>query len=324
MATERRPATRYVLKRLIVSVYTLVVVSVAIFFILRFLPGDPVAARLGASAGIDQATIDRLRLEAGLDDPILTQYGHWVAGIVRGDWGASYFNDQSVTALISQRLPVTLELTALAMVLSVALAIGAALWAVKRPGGPVDRLMSTLASLGMAFPPFVAAIFLVVVFSVTLGWLPARGYVPFTEDPPGNLEHMILPAIALSAAAAPLILRYARSELIGALTSSYVRTAEGKGASSRRTVLRHALPNAAIPTLTMIGLVTGSTLGGSVVVEYVFGLSGLGSLSVEAAFRRDYAVLQSTVLLVSAMFIVVSLAVDLLTWRLDPRTRGRS
>jgi peptide/nickel transport system permease protein len=324
VATEKRRARApWALRRAGVSVLTLLVVSVAIFFVLRVLPGDPVAVRLGASAGVDQDMIDRLRAEAGLDEPVLTQYLQWMAGVLHLDFGESYFTDRPVGELIAERFPVTAELTLLSIALSVVLAVGAALLAVRRPGGPADRAMSTLSSLGMAFPPFVAGILLVIVFSVTLGWLPARGYEPFLSNPVGNLQHMILPAIALSAAAAPLILRYARSELIEALSSSYVRTAEGKGASGTRVVLRHALPNAAIPTLTMIGLVTGYTLGGSVVVEYVFGLSGLGSLSVEAAFRRDYAVLQSTVLLISALFIAVSLAVDLLAARLDPRTGDR-
>jgi peptide/nickel transport system permease protein len=176
----------------------------------------------------------------------------------------------------------------------------------------------------MAFPPFVAGILLILLFSVTLGWLPARGYVPFGTDPWENLRDMALPAISLSVAAAPLILRYMRSELIAELSSEYARAVEGKGASPSRILWRHALRNAALPTLTMVGLIIGYTLGGSVIVEYVFGMSGLGSLSVEAAFRRDYSILQSSVLLISAMFIAVSLVVDLAIWRLDPRTRRRS
>jgi peptide/nickel transport system permease protein len=173
----------------------------------------------------------------------------------------------------------------------------------------------------MAFPPFVAGIVLILVFSVSLHYLPARGFVSFTASPVDNLRHIIMPSLSLAVGAAPLILRYLRTELVSALNASFTRTAIGKGASRTRVLARHALPNAMLPTLTMVGLLTGYTLGGSVIVEYVFGLSGLGALSVNAAFRRDYAVLQSVVLLISAMFIIVSLIVDIVVWSLDPRTR---
>jgi peptide/nickel transport system permease protein len=301
----------------------LVGVSALIFVVLRALPGDPVIARLGTAQGMNQATIDRLRASAGLDRPVASQYLSWVSGMVHGDLGQSYFSSRPVSALIGPRLGVTLELTLLAMLLSVAIAVPAAVGAATRAGGWLDRVITVLSSTGMAFPPFVAGILLIVVFAVGLRWLPARGYVPFSQDPIQNLRGMILPAAALSVVAAPLLLRYLRGELITALSSQYVRTAEGKGASSRIVVARHALRNAALPTLTMLGLIVGYTLGGSVIVEYVFGLSGLGSLSVQSAFQRDYSVLQSVVMLVSGLFIVVSLVVDLLVWWLDPRTRGR-
>jgi peptide/nickel transport system permease protein len=175
----------------------------------------------------------------------------------------------------------------------------------------------------MAFPPFIAGILLILIFAVGLDWLPARGYTPFLEDPADNLRRMIAPAIALTVAASPLIFRHLKGELEEALSSHYVRTAEGKGASRARAVLRHALANASLPSLTMVGLVFGYTLGGSVIVEYMFGISGLGSLAVESAFRRDYAVLQSVVLLASALFITITLIIDVLVWRLDPRMRRR-
>ncbi|WP_433304193.1 ABC transporter permease [Actinoplanes sp. CA-030573] len=312
----------FVARRVLISITMLAGASLLIFLVLRALPGDPVIARLGGAQGIDQAALDRLRTEAGLDRPLFNQYIDWICGMVRGDFGDSYFNQRTVAAVIADRILPTLELTLLAVLLSVGSAIPAAVVAARKPGGWVDRLITAGASVGMALPPFVAGILLILLFSVTLRWLPSRGYVPLTENPAANLKAMVMPAVALALAAAPLVLRYLRTELITALASSYVRTAEGKGVPHRQVIGRHALRNAALPSLTMLGLIVGYTLGGSVIVEYVFGFSGLGSLSVESAFQRDYAVLQTVVLLISALFILVSLAVDLLIWRLDPRLRG--
>jgi peptide/nickel transport system permease protein len=207
-------------------------------------------------------------------------------------------------------------------VLSVLLAVPAAVLSAVRPAGPFDRIVSALCSFGMAFPPFVAAIFLLLLFSVQLGWLPARGYVPLNQDPVENVRHMILPAASLAIIATPMIVRYLRADLVEALASPYIRTAEGKGVPRRDVVLRHALRNALLPGLTSVGLIFGYTVGGAVLVEYVFGLPGLGSLAVETAVKRDYAVLQSVVLLLSATFIVIMLLVDVLSWMLDPRLRG--
>jgi peptide/nickel transport system permease protein len=310
-----------VVKRLSISLVMLVGVSIMIFVVLRALPGDPVLARLAGSQGVDQNTIHRLRVEAGLDRPLISQYWSWVTGALHGNLGYSYFSHQSVSTLLAQRLGPTVELTMVAIALSIAAAVPAAIAAAQRPGGRVDRVVTSAAAAGMSFPPFVAGILLILVFSVSLHWLPARGYASVTDDPVENLRTILLPSIALAIAAAPLIFRYLKAELITALGSRYALAAEGKGASSRQVVLRHALRNAALPSLTMVGLLVGYTLGGSVIVEYVFGISGLGSLSIESAFRRDYAVLQSVVLLVSAMFIVVTLLVDIAAALLDPRTR---
>jgi peptide/nickel transport system permease protein len=312
---------RFVIKRVAISILLLVATSVIIFVVLRALPGDPITARLGTARGVNQAVIDRLRRTAGLDRPLISQYFSWVTGIFHGNLGRSYFTDRPVSSMLATALSPTLEITAVAVVFSLLFAVPAATLAGRRPGGWADRIITGVSSAGMAFPPFVAGLILVILFSVQAKLLPARGFVPFNQDPAGNVRDVILPSAALAIGAAPLIVRYLRNELVTALDSNYVRTAVGKGASERRVIGRHALPNAALPSLTMVGLITGYTLGGSVVVEYVFGLSGLGSLSVDAAFRRDYAVLQSVVLLISAMFILVSLVVDLVGWWLDPRTK---
>lgn len=307
--------------RVATSVLLLVATSVIVFAVLRALPGDPVITRLGSTQGVSQETIDRLREQLGLDRSVLAQYGDWVGGLLRGDFGTSYFSQYSVTDLIGQRIGTTLELTVVSVALSVALAVPTAVVAALRPHGWIDRAISALSSLGMAFPPFVASIFLLIVFSVQLGWLPARGWVPLDEDVGENLRHLVLPSAALAAVAAPLIVRYLRAELVEALDQPYIRTAEGKGVPRVAVVLRHALRNALLPALTSVGLIFGYTLGGAVLVEYVFGLPGLGSLAVESALRRDYAVLQTVVLLLCAGFILTTLVVDLLARTLDPRLR---
>ena len=314
---------RYVIRRIAISILLLITVSMLIFIVLRALPGSPVTARLGTSQGVTQGMIDRLTKSAGLDRPLVSQYLTWVSGILHGNLGTSYFTGQPVSSLIGAAVGPTLELTIISVALSVIIAVPAAIASARRPGGRLDGIITAASSAGMAFPPFVAGIVLIIVFSVQLHLLPARGYVPFLTNPVENLRDMILPAISLAVGAAPLVLRYLRNELVTSLDSNYTRTAAGKGASEARVLLRHALPNATLPSLTMIGLITGYTLGGSVIVEYAFGFSGLGALSIQSAFNRDYAILQSVVLLISTLFILVSLAVDLISWRLDPRTRER-
>lgn len=312
----------FVIRRAATSVLLLVAASVLVFVILRLLPGDPIITRLGATAGANPEAIDQLRREAGLEDPILQQYFDWVGGVLSGDFGQSYFSQFSVTELIGRRIGATLQLTAVAIAFSLLIAVPAAVFCALRRGSWFDRLVTTGSTVGMALPQFLLGILLILVFAVELRWLPARGYVPFVDDPVENMRRMVLPALTLAVAAAPLILRYLRASMIEVLDSSYIRTAEGKGVPHRRVVVSHALRNALIPGLTMLGMIVGYTLGGVVIVEYVFGIPGLGSLAVESVFKRDYAVLQSVVLLISALFILTTLAVDLLYGVLDPRLRG--
>jgi peptide/nickel transport system permease protein len=315
---------RLILRRVAVSVVMLAINSVLIFVVLRLLPGDPVMTRLGATPGISDETLNRLREQAGLDDPIAVQYFRWVGGILHWDFGTSYFNQFSVTELIAQRLPATLELTLIAILFTVALAVPGALLAARRPGGIADRIITTLASAGMALPQFLVGLLLIVVFAVKLKWLPSRGYTPISESLSANLRGLVLPSLTLAIAAAPLLLRFLRASLLEVLDAPYIRTAIGKGVPSRRVLADHALSNSLIPGLTMLGLIIGYTLGGVVIIEYIFGLPGLGALAVDAVLKRDYAVLQSAVLLISAMFILTTLLVDVLTGVLDPRLRAEA
>jgi peptide/nickel transport system permease protein len=311
----------FVLRRVAVSILLLAATSALIFVVLRLLPGDPVITRLGATAGSNPEAIERLRREVGLDDSILHQYFSWVGGLVQGDFGRSYFSQFSVTDLIGRRIGATLELTVSSIAIALLIAVPAGVACSLRPGGALDRVTTTLSTAGMALPQFLLGILLMAIVAVRLQWLPARGYVPFTEDPVENVRHMILPSLTLALAAAPLILRFVRASMIEELGASYIRTAEGKGVPRARVVVVHALRNALIPGLTMVGMIVGYTVGGAVIIEYVFGVPGLGSLVVESVFKRDYAILQSVVLLLSAIFIFTTLVVDLLYGVLDPRLR---
>lgn len=303
----------------------LIATSLLIFTVLRLLPGDPIITRLGATPGIDAETIQRLREEAGLEAPLFEQYFTWVAGVFRGDFGQSFFNQFSVTELIIMRLPATLQLTFTGIVVAILIAVPAGVWASLRPLGAADRVITAFSTASIAMPQFIVGIVLILIFAVQLQWLPARGYVPLTESVSENLLRMILPALTLGIAGAPLLLRYLRATMIEVLASPYIRTAIGKGQTASGVIIKHALRNALIPTLTMLGLLLGYSLGGVIIIEYVFGIPGLGSLAIDAVFKRDYAVLQSVVLLVAALFVVVSLTVDLLYGVLDPRLRvGRS
>lgn len=309
------------MRRVAISIVMLIATSLLVFIVLRLLPGDPIITRLGSTPGVDAETIARLRQEAGLDAPIWEQYLNWFGGLLRGDFGQSFFNQFSVNELIAMRLPATLEVTVISIILAILIAIPAAVTSALRPLGRIDRVVTAVSTAGMAFPQFLIGILLIVVFAVNLKWLPARGYIPFEQDPAGNLIRMILPAFTLALASAPLFIRFLRASMIEVLSSSFIRTATGKGLSRWAVVIGHGLRNALIPSLTMLGLVVGYTLGGVVIIEYVFGIPGLGSLAIDAVFKRDYAVLQSVVLLISAMFILTTLVVDLLYGVLDPRLR---
>jgi peptide/nickel transport system permease protein len=312
---------KYILTRLAWSALIVIVSSIVIFLVLRVLPGDPVLARLGASTGVDPAAIERLRVEAGLNDPLLTQYFTWASGIFRGNFGTAYTSQFPVTSLIAERLPVTLELTALAMTAVVAIAVPLAIASVYRQASLADRGVRLLTSIGIAVPLFIVALVFILIFSTILGWLPSRGYIPFAESPTENLKLMILPVASLVVVASPLLIRHMRESMLETESEPFVRTALGKGAVRTRVVFRHVLRSSLVPSLTMLGLLIGYTLAGTVVVEYIFGLPGIGSLALESALKRDYAVLQSVVLLIVVMFVVTTFIVDIVNGLVDPRVR---
>lgn len=314
----------YVLRRAATSIGLLMLSSVLIFVVLRAIPGDPTITKLGGGmTAVDPRAFQALRHQLGLDRSLTYQYLHWISGVVRGDFGQSYFSQFPVTTLIKERAGSTLELATAALFLGLLFAVPAATLGAIWRNRYFDALLSSFTAVGMSTPAFVNGLVLIVIFGVKLKLLPTQGYVSIENHPLESLKTVILPAVTLAIAIAAPIMLILRSSLADVASAPYIRTAQGKGLLRYQVVLRHVLPNATIPALTMIGVIIGSLLGGSVIVEYVFARPGLGSLMVDAIYQRDYAVLQTLVLLAASVFIISSLAIDLLYGVIDPRLRVR-
>lgn len=312
---------RYLLRRALSSSIVLATSLVFVFLSIRILPGDPVLAQLGAATKVTPEALQMLREEAGLDRPLLVQLFAWISDALRGDLGVSYISQFPVTQLIGERIPVTLELTFFIIVLSCIFALILAPLSILKPGGRLDRLIGSLTSIGLSIPGFVFGIIFILIFSLTLQWLPSLGFVPIKENLGQNLQLMIMPSITGALTATPYLVRYLRASMLEIKQSSFIRTAEGKGLSDSRILFRHILPNSLVPTLTMLGLIVGYTLSGVIVIEYMFGLPGIGSLAIEGAFKRDYAVIQGVSLVIISLFILTTLFFDILCGLVDPRLR---
>jgi peptide/nickel transport system permease protein len=309
----------YALRRAVTSVGLLVLSSVLIFVVLRLIPGDPTVLKLGGSGEeVDPRALAALREELGLDRSLPSQYLHWVTGILHGDFGLSYFSQYPVTELITERAPATLQLTVVSLIIGLLIAVPPAVIAAIWGSRALESLLSGFIALGMATPTFVSGILLIILFG---NRLPTQGYVPFSEDPIESIKTVLLPAITLAIAIAAPLMLILRSSLDDVASAPYIRTAQAKGRLKGNVVMRHLLPNATVPALTMVGVIIGSLLGGTVIVEYVFARPGLGSLMVDAVNQRDYEVLQALVLLAAAVFILSSFVIDLLYGVLDPRLR---
>jgi peptide/nickel transport system permease protein len=315
----------YVFKRVVTSVGLLILGSMAVFLLMRVIPGDPTITKLGGSIKeVDQATLDAIRAELNLDKSIPEQYVHWVGGILHGDFGASYFSQFSVTSLVQHHYGATLLLAFMAMLIGTLIAVPASVAGAIWPNRPLEAMLSGFAAVGIAIPTFVIGIILIIVVGVELRWLPTQGYVSFQHDPIGSVKSTLLPAITLGIGVAGAMMRILRPSLLDVGSSSFVRTAKGKGLLRRQVVVRHELPNASIPTITAAGIIVAHLVGGAVIIEYVFARPGLGSLLVDSVYQRDYGVLQALVLLAVAVFIVTSLAVDVLLGFIDPRLRTKA
>ena len=311
--------TTYILKRLISMVPVLFVVSIVIFSLIHLTPGDPVLVMLGEEATPEAR--DQLRAQLGLDRPLPLQYVAWLGRVLTGDLGRSIRTNQPVAEAIGQRLPITIELAVLAMVVALLVAIPAGLIAATRRNSLADMAATVLTLLGISMPNFLLAVLLVYFFSLQLRWLPPIGYVSPLVDPAANLKGMIMPAITLGAFVAAAVARMMRSTLLEVLHQDYVRTAWAKGLAENAVIRRHALKNALIPVVTIVGIQLGNLLGSAIVTETIFALPGVGRLVVDSIYQRDFPLVQGVVLYLAIIFLVVNLIVDLLYAYLDPRIR---
>jgi peptide/nickel transport system permease protein len=315
---------RYVAVRLYSMALTLLGLTLLVFLMLRLIPGTVVEQLIGADAVVSPAMVAELKRFFGLDQPWWLQYGRWLVSLVHGDLGTSWRTGKPVVALILERLPVTIELTTLAVAGALALGIPAGIVSAARRDQTVDNVTRVGALLGLSVPVFWQGTMLILFFSIYLRWMPPVVWVDFLSDPRRNLTIMVLPAVCLGTASAANIARITRACMLDVLRSEYIRTASAKGLTRRLVVLKHALKNALIPIVTVAGLQIGILLGGTVVVEEVFTLPGVGRLVLWSIYQRDYPLTQSTILFIAVMFMTINLGVDLLYACLDPRIRYSS
>jgi ABC-type dipeptide/oligopeptide/nickel transport system permease component len=301
--------TAFVARRLLLAIPTLFGVLVVVFLLLYVAPGDPVMEMVGERA--DAETIARLRAELRLDDPLYVQFGHYAGGVLRGDLGNSYITGRPIARDIAERFPATLLLAGSAMLLAAIVGVSIGIVSARNPGGWIDRLGLGAAYLGVSFPVYWVGLILILIFAVNLRWFPPSGY--------GGFMYLVLPALALGSRSIAFLARMTRSTMLETLGSDYVRTARAKGATEASVVTRHALRNALIPIITVLGLDFGSYLTGSILTETIFGWPGIGRYVVNAIARRDLPAIQGTVLFLSAVFVLVNLITDLLYAKADPR-----
>jgi peptide/nickel transport system permease protein len=310
---------RFIARRLIAMIPVLFLVSLVVFLILHLTPGDPAVIMLGEEATPD--SVAALRHQLGLDQSLPMQYLDWLARVARGDLGSSIRTNQPVLDEIKERLPVTFEMTLLALLLALGLAIPTGVISATRRNSLADLMTTTGVLFGISMPSFFLAILLIFVFAYHLRWFPPIGYTPIQQDWIANLKSMVLPCVTLGAAAAALISRQTRSSLLEVLGQDYIRTARAKGLRERMIIYGHALKNALIPVATVVGLQVGDLIGGAVITETIFSLPGIGQLVVSSIFERDFPLVQGSVLFVATVYLFVNLAVDLLYGYLDPRIR---
>lgn len=309
----------YVLSRLLAVVPVMAVVALVVFSLLYLSPGDPAAVLAG-----DQATLEdiaKLRAALGLDRPFLARFAAWVGGVLQGDLGTSVFSNRPVSGLILQRLEPTVALTVSALVLAVVIAVPLGVVAAWKAGGGIDRFAMGFAVIGFSMPVFMLSYLLILLFSVKLRLLPVQGYAPIGDGIVPFLRHLALPSLALALVYAALIARITRAAMLDVLGQDYVRTARAKGLATPAVLLLHALKNAAIPIVTVIGIGFALLVSGVVVTETVFNIPGVGRLTVDAIIRRDYPVIQGVILVFSAVYVLINLLVDLSYALFDPRIR---
>jgi peptide/nickel transport system permease protein len=309
----------YILRRLGATLIVMAVVALFVFSLLFLTPGDPAAVIAGDIATADD--IQRIRAKLGLDEPFLVQFGGWVGRLLHGDLGTSIFTNLPVTTLIGQRVQPTVSLTLLTLVVAVLIAVPVGVVAAAKAGTWTDRLVMGFSVLAFSVPVFVLAYLLIGLFSIRLEWLPVQGYRPLGEGLWPWLSHLILPSIALGTVYMAFIARITRAAMLDVLAQDYIRTANAKGLAPRAVLTRHALKNAGVPIITVIGIGIALLISGAIVTETVFAIPGIGRLTVDAILRRDYPIIQGVILLFSGVYVLINLLVDLSYRLFDPRIR---
>jgi peptide/nickel transport system permease protein len=311
----------FLLQRVAISIVTLLVISLVVFTGVRMIPGDP--ARVMGGTDADPAGLAEIRAKYGLDDPVPLQYLRWLGLALRGDLGESIRTREGVVRTVAAKLPITIELACLSLLIALAIAIPAGVFSAVRRNTIWDLLANGVSLCGLSVPSFWLGIMLILLFSVRLRLLPASGFVPLFQDPLSNLERMIMPAFVLGAGLAAVLMRQTRNSMIEVMSADYIRTAYSKGLAGRVVVFRHAIRNGLIPVVTILGLQTGALMGGAVVTEQIFVVPGFGRLIVEAVFTRDYPMVQGVVLITASAYVLINLLVDVAYSLLNPRIRIR-
>jgi len=309
----------YIIRRLASTVLVMGIVAVFVFLLLHLSPGDPAAIIAGDNASGEQ--IAGIRKQLGLDDPLPVQFFRWVTAVLQGDLGISIFSNEPVLKLISQRVEPTLSLALTTLIIAVTLAVSFGVLAAWKVGTWIDRLLMVVSVIGFSVPVFVVGYMLIYVFSINLRWLPVQGYSPIEQGFGPWIERLILPSIALGLAYVALIARITRTSMLEVLAEDYIRTARAKGVATHSMLLKHALKNAGVPIVTVIGIGVALLIGGVVITETVFNIPGVGRLVVDAISKRDYPIIQGVILIFSGVYVLVNLLVDLSYTVLDPRIR---
>ncbi|QFK71394.1 ABC transporter permease [Pradoshia sp. D12] len=309
----------YLMKRVFSIIPVLIIVSIIVFTLIHLIPGDPARTILGQEASGEQ--IENLREEMGLNKSIVTQYFVWITGIFKGDLGTSYFSNQPVSEILFQYLGATLSLAIYAQILALVIAIPLGILAARKKGTIIDQILTSASLFGISLPSFLSGLFLVMIFGVLLKWLPVAGYKPLDQGIIEHIKYLTLPAVSLGLLQAALITRMTRSSMLEILGQNFIRTAKAKGAKEQRIIYYHALRNAFIPILTVIGQSFASLVAGAAVVETIFNIPGIGQLIVNSVTRRDYSVIQGIVLFITVCYVFINLFIDVLYSIIDPRVR---
>ncbi len=309
----------FILRRILATIPVMLVVAIFVFLMLRLTPADPAAIIAGDNANAEQ--VAAIRKQLGLDQPILTQFFIWISRLFQGDFGESFFFKKTVAALIADRIEPTLSLSLFTILIAVFVAVPMGVIAARLQGTWIDRIIMGFSVLGFSVPVFVIGYLLIYVFAIELNWLPVQGYQRIGEGIGGWFQRLILPSVTLSVVYIALIARMTRTSVLEVLSEDYIRTARAKGQVERKVLFRHALRNAAVPIVTVIGIGVALLIGGVVVTESVYTIPGLGRLTVDAVLARDYPVIQAVILLFSFVYVLINLLVDIIYTLLDPRIR---